>query len=45
MVYAGKKGEQQFTLGVSGRLMDRNLVMWDVEPYHRISHVRVMTRD
>ena len=31
MVYAGKKGQGQYTLGVSGRLMDENLVMWDEE--------------
>ena len=31
MVYAGDKGEKRFTLGVSGRLKDRNLVMWDQE--------------
>lgn len=31
MVYAGTKDQQKFTLGVSGRLMDDNLVMWDEE--------------
>ena len=38
--------------GVDGTWMSRSvrvvggdLVMWDVEPYHRISHVRVMKRD
>ena len=38
--------------GVDGTWMSRSvrvvggdLVVWDVEPYHRISHVRVMKRD
>ncbi len=31
MVYAGKTGRFNVTLGVSGRLMKRNLVMWDPE--------------
>jgi len=31
MVYAGKVGRRSLTLGVSGRLMKRNLVMWDPE--------------
>ena len=31
MVYAGNKGDRRFTLGVSGRLKDENLVMWDSE--------------
>lgn len=31
MVYAGDVGERRFTLGVSGRLLDENLVMWDEE--------------
>ena len=31
MVYAGKVGRKELTLGVSGRLMKRNLVMWDPE--------------
>ena len=31
MVYAGQMGEQKVHLGVSGRLMDNNLIMWDEE--------------
>ena len=31
MVYAGRTGKRDLTLGVSGRLMKRNLVMWDPE--------------
>ncbi len=31
MVYAGKVKNRKRTLGVSGRLMQRNLVMWDEE--------------
>jgi len=31
MVYAGKVKNSKRTLGVSGRLMQRNLVMWDAE--------------
>jgi hypothetical protein len=31
MVYAGRAGKRKVTLGVSGRLMKRNLVMWDPE--------------
>ena len=31
MVYAAKEGRKPLTLGVSGRLLDSNLVMWDPE--------------
>ncbi len=31
MVYAGQIGERKLHLGVSGRLMDNNLIMWDEE--------------
>lgn len=31
MVYAGSKDDKRFTLGVSGRLKDNNLIMWDEE--------------
>ncbi len=31
MVYAGKIGSDRFSFGVSGRLKDENLVMWDEE--------------
>ena len=31
MVYAGQIGERDVHLGVSGRLMDNNLLMWDEE--------------
>lgn len=31
MVYAGEVGTQKFSLGVSGRLKDSNLIMWDEE--------------
>ena len=29
MVYAGKIGDRKYHLGVSGRLKDNNLIMWD----------------
>ena len=31
MVYAGKIGDKKYSLGVSGRLKDSNLIMWDEE--------------
>ena len=31
MVYAGKVGKQKVSLGVSGRLKDANMIMWDEE--------------
>ncbi len=31
MVYAGQLGDRKVHLGVSGRLMDNNLIMWDEE--------------
>ncbi len=31
MVYAGSIGREAVSLGVSGRLKDRNLIMWDAE--------------
>ena len=31
MVYAGKIGDKKYHLGVSGRLKDNNLIMWDQE--------------
>ena len=31
MVYAGRIGDKNYHLGVSGRLKDNNLIMWDQE--------------
>ena len=31
MVYAGRIGDKKYSLGVSGRLKDSNLIMWDEE--------------
>lgn len=40
MVYAGSIGRDKFKLGVSGRLKDSNLVMWDAETNSLWSQLR-----